>query len=128
VEEFAAATDLPCADPQYLVPLKRSREFRALRPRLAGKPPHPVFDSWFEDNFHFFVFALAPPEGGGPRTEAGLAVFTMHRSSKEPVAAVTVVPTDNPNEAEITNLREPGGSYRAPIRDGDSSAREGGDL
>jgi hypothetical protein len=83
---------------------------------LAGRPPHPVFDSWFEQDFHFFVFALAPPDGAEQNAEAGLAVFTMHRSAKEPVAAVTVVPADNPNEAEITNLRAPGGSYIAPLR------------
>jgi hypothetical protein len=115
VEEFAA-NDLPCADSQYLVPLKRSKEFRALRPRLAGSPPHPVFDSWFENDFHFFAFVLAPNQDAGPKAEGGLAVFTMHRSTKDPVAAVAVVPTGKPNEAEITNLREPGGSYIAPIR------------
>jgi hypothetical protein len=98
------------------VPLKRSPEFRELRPRLAGKAPHPIYDSWLDDGFHFFVFVLAPArDAGGAAAEGGYAVFAMHPQSSEPVSAVTVVPTETGRDAEITNLREPGGSYLAPL-------------
>jgi hypothetical protein len=111
----AVANDLPCADSKFLMPLKRSPEFRDLRPRLAGSPPHPVADSWLDDGFHFFVFALKPePNGDGPR-EAGAAVFAMHPESPEPVSAITVIPTPTGEHAEITNLSAPTGSYLAPL-------------
>lgn len=98
------------------MPLKRSPEFRNLRPRLAGKPPHPVFDSWLDDGFHFFVFALRPVESSdGTVRDGAVAVFAMHPESAEPVSAITVVPLNGDNKAEITDLRPPGGSYIAPL-------------
>ena len=115
-EEFAVANDLPCADSAFLVPLKRSAEFRRLRPRLAGGAPHPVADSWLDDGFHFFVFALEPQANGDGRPgEAGAAVFAMHPESPEPVSAITVIPTRTGDQAEITNLRAPTGSYIATL-------------
>jgi hypothetical protein len=121
-EEFAVASDLPCADSKYLVALKRSPEFRELRPRLAGSPPHPVADSWLDDGFHFFVFALKPePNGDGRPREAGAAVFAMHPESPEPVSAITVIPTPTGEQAEITNLSAPTGSYIAPLPPGAGS-------
>jgi hypothetical protein len=115
-EEFGVASDLPCADSSFLVPLKRSREFRDMRPRLAGKPPHPVYDSWLDDGFHFFVFQLAPDHtAAGTAAAGGLAVFAMHPNQREPVSAVTVVPTATGAEARITDVRDPENSYTAPI-------------
>lgn len=115
--QFGVAADLPCADAALLVPLKRSPEFRGLRPRLAGKPPHPVVDSWLDDGFHFFVFQLVPGGEGfrAARDAVGLAVFAMHPDSREPVSAVTVVPTERGRAAEVTDVRS-GGSYVAPLR------------
>lgn len=107
--------DLPCADPAFLTPLKRSREFRALRARLAGQAPHPLYDSWLDDGFHFFVFLLAANEQAAA-SAAGLAVFAMHPDQTEPVSAVTVVPSETGRDAEITDLRD-GGSYTAPLPD-----------
>jgi hypothetical protein len=98
------------------VPLKRAREFRALRGRLAGSPPHPVYDSWLDDGFHFFVFLLDPQaDDNGPGNQASFAVFAMHPESPEPVSAITVVPNDSGTQAEITNLQPPVGSYIAPF-------------
>ncbi len=115
-EQFAVSGELPCADARFLGPLKRSPEFRKLRPRLAGKAPHPVFDSWLDDGFHFFTFVLAPVgEVDGFATDGGLAVFAMHPSKAESISAITVIPTKAGDEAEITNLKEPGGSYTAPL-------------
>ena len=39
----------------------------------------------------------------------------MHPESPGPVSAVTVIPTQSGEHAEITNLRDPGGSYIAPL-------------
>jgi hypothetical protein len=114
--QFGVTDDLPCADSAFLVPLKRAREFRALRRRLAGRAPHPVYDSWLDDGFHFFVFLLAPDENTDAAATAGVAVFAMHPDQTEPVSAVTVVPTETDGHAEITDLRE-GGSYVAPLPD-----------
>ena len=100
------------------MPLKRSPEFRALRPRLVGEAPHPVFDSWLDDGFHFFVFLLAL-EGDGHddrAEESAVAVFAMHPEKTDPVSAVTIIPTANGRQAEITNLIAPGGSYKVQLR------------
>lgn len=99
-----------------MVPLKRSTEFRILRSHLAGPAPHPVYDSWLDDGFHFFVFLLAlqPPSSDTPNAQPSFAVFAMHPDSTEPVSAITVVPQQSGTDAEVTNLRPPGGSYRAP--------------
>lgn len=87
-----------------------------LRPRLAGRAPHPVFDSWLEDGFHFFVFTLASIERDDrTKAEGGVAVFAMHPDAPQPISAVTIVPTESGRHAEITNLRAPGGSYIAPL-------------
>ena len=53
---------------------------------MAGAAPHPVWDSWLDDGFHFFVFQLAP-DGGRTVATAGLAVFAMHSSQPEPISA-----------------------------------------
>ena len=75
-----------------------------------------MFDSWLEDGFHFFVFALAPQgSGDGATRDGGVAVFAMHPESPDLVSAVAIVPTESGSHAEITNLREPGGSYIAPL-------------
>ena len=101
------------------MPLKRSAEFRKLRSRLAGRAPHPVADSWIDDGFHFFMFGLAPASSGqSPRADGGVAVFAMHPESPGPISAISVVPTESADHAEITNLREPGGSYIAPLPSG----------
>jgi len=74
-----------------------------------------VYDSWLDDGFHFFVFVLASNGGRHrPSTHASYAVFAMHPESPEPVSAITVVPTQDAAEAEVTDLQPPGGTYLAP--------------
>ena len=112
------ANELPCADSSFLVPLKRSAEFRKLRSRLAGDAPHPVYDSWLDEGFHFFVFVLAGNGNGtSEMSEAnGVAVFAMHPEKPDPVSAVTLIPSESGDEAEVTNLCDPGGSYMVQLR------------
>jgi hypothetical protein len=97
------------------VPLKRSREFRGVRKRLAGEAPHPVVDSWLDEGFHFFVFQLDSEKSGARPQDIALAVFAMHPDQKRPVSAVTVVPTEDGLHARITDVRNPKSSYVAPL-------------
>jgi len=74
-----------------------------------------VYDSWLDDEFHFFVFVLSSDgDRQSPRQHASYAVFAMHPESPEPVSAITVVPNQAGTEAEITDLQPPGGSHIAP--------------
>jgi hypothetical protein len=109
VEDLAPGADLPCADSRFLVPLKRSPEFRALRPRLAGGAPHPVYDSWLDAGFHFFVFALDGADAGG------VAVFAMHSEADAPVSAITVVPTGVDGNAQVADLSGVTEPYVLPL-------------
>jgi hypothetical protein len=102
-----------------LVPLKRSPEYRALRPRVAGLSP---LDHWQEEGLHFFVFALrhgaAAGEGGAvvvaKDVEPPVAVFAMHPREPSPVSAVVVTPSQSGEEAQVMDLRRPDLAYTAP--------------
>ncbi len=112
-ERLEVEDNLPCADPTLLRPLKLSREYRAIRSRVAD--PHHV-DSWQQEGFHFFVFALRAAEGADRMpSEAPVAVFTMYPGAKEPYSAVVVTPRGDGVEAEVTDLRELTSAYTAPI-------------
>ena len=116
---------MPCADSSFLAPLKRSPEFRSLRPRLAGTAPHPVADSWLDYGFHFFVFQLKGDEAAVMPKGVGLAVFAMHPEQVGPVSAVTVEPTAKGGQARITDLKNPSSSYVAPLPPSSSGDRAG---
>jgi hypothetical protein len=111
-DQYDVSTDLPCADASLLVPLKRSREYGAIRPRVADLRP---VDSWQEDRVHYFVFALRPEENAPATPEAPLAVFAMQRESTEPVSAVVVTASPDGVQAEVQSLREPGNVYTMPL-------------
>jgi hypothetical protein len=95
-----------------LVPLKRSREYGAIRKRVADLRP---VDSWQDDQFHFFGFALWPEENAPATSEAPLAVFAMQRESTEPLSAVVVTPSPDGVQAEVRSLREPDTVYTMPL-------------
>jgi hypothetical protein len=95
-----------------LIPLKRSREYGAIRTRVADLRP---VDAWQEDQFHFFVFVLRPEEHTPATSEAPLAVFAMHAESTGPVSAVVVTPCPDGVQAEVRNLREPDTVYTMPL-------------
>ncbi len=120
-----AADEQLCPDVKLLVPLKRSPEFAAIRRRVAD--PHHS-DACVEDGLHFFVFQLHPAEGattslpgangrapGLTAAQAPVAVFAMDPQSTTPHSAVVVTPGPDGAEAEITDLREPGRRYTAPV-------------
>jgi hypothetical protein len=103
--------DLPCADPKLLVPLKRSRSYGMIRPRVADLRP---IDSWQQDELHFFVFGLRPLDGA-VLPEPPLAVFAMHPTVAEPISGVVVTPVGTGEDAQIMDLRQPEQVYSAPL-------------
>src|SRR5215207_9382424 len=105
--------NLPCADNALLVPLKRSKHYRAIRTRVADLQPA---DAWQQEGFHFFVFLLRmADEKQLLLPEPPVAVFAMHPEMTEPVSAVVVTPSNNGAEAEIRDVLEPDSAYTAPI-------------
>ncbi len=107
--EYGSSDELPCADFALLVPLKKSPEYRVLRPRIANPK---AIDSWQEDGLHFFVFALRDEAGGA---EPPVAVFTMHPEEPAPLSVVVVTPSPDGKEAEVLDLRQPDSAYSAPL-------------
>ena len=71
-------------------------------------------DSWLQDELHFFVFRLHPPDGT-ELAEPPLAVFAMHPASKDPLSGVVVTSSPNGEAAEVTDLRDPANVYTAPL-------------
>ena len=111
-DQYDVSADLPCADAAFLVPLKRSCEYGAIRKRVADLRP---VDSWQDDQFHFFVFAVRPAENAPATSEAPVSVFAMHAESTGPVSAVVVTPSPDGMQAEVQDLREPGNVYMMPL-------------
>ena len=114
ISQYAPGDDLPCADASLIVPLKKSPEYRVIRPRVAS--PMAV-DSWQDQGVHFFVFQLNPTEGvavvpGDPP----VVVFAMHPEQPAPVSAVVVTPKLGGEEAEVVDLRQDGNPYIAPLQ------------
>ena len=101
---YRVGEGLPCADVKLLVPLKRSRLYGVVRPRVAELRP---VDSWLQDELHFFVSRLHPPDGV-VLPEPPLAVFAMHPAATEPLSAVIVTPRLNDQAAEVLDLQSHG--------------------
>ena len=100
-EVGAQAAEL-CADYALLVPLKRSRAYRAIRPRVSDLRPS---DAWQQDGLHFFVFAVHRFEGDSPSpADALVAVFAMRPDAEDPVSAVVVRPCPDGLDPEITPI------------------------
>jgi hypothetical protein len=111
--QYAPGDDLPCADAALLAPLKKSPEYRAIRPRVAS--PRAI-DSWQEDGLHFFVFQLRAANGvESSLADPPVAVFCMHPQAATPISVVVVTPSPSGEEAEIMNLRDPESVYTAPV-------------
>lgn len=111
--QYAPGEDLPCADLALLVPLKKSPEYRTIRPRVA-KPR--AIDAWQEEGLHFFVFELKAAESAPAQpSELPVVVFTMHPEETAPVSVAIVTPRPDGEEAEVVNLRDPGSAYIVPV-------------
>jgi hypothetical protein len=111
--QCAPGDDLPCADASLLAPLKKSPEYRAIRPRVAS--PRAV-DSWQDEGVHFFVFQLNPVEcAAAVLDNPAVVVFAMHPERPAPVSAVVVTPPPGGQEAEVVDLRQPDSGYVAPL-------------
>lgn len=125
--QYAPADDLPCADFALLVPLKKSPDYRTIRPRIAN--PKAV-DSWQEEGLHFFVFELKPADGAAvDPADLPVAVFTMHPEEPAPISVVVVTPRSDGAEAEVVDLRQPESAYTAPyVTDGHALQQQNGDA
>jgi hypothetical protein len=110
--QYAPADALPCADFALLVPLKKSPEYRTIRPRIANPK---AIDSWQEEGLHFFIFELKPANGAAvDPSKTPVAVFTMHPEEPAPISVVVVTPSTSGAEAEVEDLRQPERAYMAP--------------
>ena len=74
----------PCADAALIAPIKKSPEYRTVRPRLAG--PAPV-DSWEDEGLHYFAFQMKPEDGAADGAEPPVALFTMRRDETDRLAS-----------------------------------------
>jgi Carboxypeptidase regulatory-like domain len=115
---YGASDGLPCADTKLLVPLKRSRTYGKIRPRVAELRP---IDSWRQEELHFFVFRLSPLDGA-VLPDPPVAVFAMHPATAEPASAVIVSPSPDGAEAEVVSLLQADNGHSAdPPPMGDST-------
>jgi hypothetical protein len=113
VDHLGVDDNLPCADYGLLTPLKRSRDYRVIRERVADL--HPA-DAWQQEGFHFFVFVLrAADDTDQVLPEPPIAVFAMHPEVKEPLSCVVVTPQPDGQVAEVFDLRQPGAAYTVPL-------------
>ena len=94
------------------MPLKRSPDYGAIRPRVAELKP---IDAWQDEGLHYFVFQLKPPADAAEGALPPIAVFTMHPELPRPVSGVIVAPTADGQDAQITNLRYPDNPYRVSL-------------
>jgi hypothetical protein len=107
-----AEPEQPCADYALLVPLKRSREYGAIRSRVSDLRPS---DAWQQDGLHLFAFRLRPIEGDGTTPgDPPVAVFAMRPDVQTPVSAVVARSRGDNQEPEITPLGEPEIASPAP--------------
>jgi hypothetical protein len=84
--------------------LWRSREYRAIRRRIASGQPT---DTWQEDDLHFFIFQLREDKRlDYTPFDPAVAVFVMTVGSNQPFSAVTVEPGRDGQEIVI-DLRAP---------------------
>lgn len=102
---------LPCADFKLLAPLKRSAEYRAIRPRVSEIKP---LDAWQLDALHYFVFALkrpadAPADAGDP-----VALFIMG-TDPAPISALVIAPKPDGAQADVQDLRKPGAPFKVRL-------------
>ena len=125
--QYAPADDLPCADFALLVPLKKSPEYRTLRPRIANVQ---AIDSWQEEGLHFFVFALKPPDAGGGESDPirRSPCSRCTRRSPRRISVVVVTPSADGAEAEVVDLRQPDSAYTAPYSGNAQPAPPTGDA
>ncbi len=131
--QYAPADDLPCAAAWLLAPLKKSPEYRAIRPRVASPQ---AIDSWQDEGVHFFVFQLNVVEGAAAvPDDPPVVVFAMHPEEPAPVSVVVVTPKPGGEDADVIDLREPGNAYTAaypgasaPTQEPEPERENGGDA
>jgi hypothetical protein len=120
--QYAPADDLPCAAAWLLAPLKKSPEYRTIRPRVASPQ---AIDSWQDEEVHFFVFQLNPVEGAAAvLDDPPVVVFAMHPEEPAPVSVVVVTPKPGGEDAEVVDLRQPDSAYTAAYSGASASKQD----
>lgn len=99
------------ADFSLLVPLKRSKEYGAIRHRVADLKPQ---DAWQSDGLHYFVFALKPAADVQFSGGAALALFALE-TGEGPVSALVINPESDEMEVGVQDLRNPGTPFTAQL-------------
>jgi hypothetical protein len=92
------SANLPCAEMDLLVPLKRSQEYRAIRAKVADLKP---LDAWQEYGIHYFLFGLRPEAESAP---APFALFAMAGGNIAPLSAMVITPGDTSSDVYVRNL------------------------
>jgi hypothetical protein len=95
-----------------IAPIKKSPEYRKMRPRLAG--PAPV-DSWEDEGLHYFVFQMKPEDGAAEGAEPPVAMFTMRRDEADPAGVLVITLGPGGDHAVVTDLRHPDQTQHVPL-------------
>jgi hypothetical protein len=86
-----------------LVAMKRSREYRLIRGRIADLKPT---DSWEQDDLRFFTFELRSPNEEAQTGECDVAVFAMNPESAQLVSAVVVATRGDEGSPSVTSVEQ----------------------
>ena len=109
---FEVADSLPCADFEFLKPLKLSPQYAAIRKRVAN--PKPV-DAWQANLIHTFVFQLKPAADAPADAGVPYALFSMSFDYDGPAKAVVITPDVSGIHVQVENLLQPGVVQTVPL-------------
>ncbi len=102
--DHAPVDELPCADLALLAPLKKSPEYRGVRPRILDVEP---VDAWQDGGLHYFVFALTPEPAAASPGGPPVALFVMTPGAPAPVSVLVVTPGIDPRRPRVVDVRRP---------------------
>jgi hypothetical protein len=106
---------LPCADFQFLTPLKRSAQYGAVRKRVSNLKP---LDAWQANGVHYFVFELRPAPDATTDAGPAFALFSMGWEYDGPAMALVISLDASGDQAEIVNLDAPELVQQIALSDG----------
>jgi hypothetical protein len=111
---FEVADSLPCADFEFLKPLKLSPQYAAIRKRVANPKP---LDAWQANLIHYFVFQLKPAADAQADADAPFALFSMSFDYDGPAKALVITPDASGTYVQVENLLHPGVVQTVPLKE-----------